>query len=56
MIQNFILKEIIKIMGVTITDTDIELKKNSRINFLESRLLWLCKIHVFYIINGDEIR
>ena len=39
-IQNMILKELIKIMGTTITDMLIELKvKVSRVNFLESRLL-----------------
>ena len=38
LIQNVILKELIKIMGKTITDLDIELKlKNSRINYLETK-------------------
>ena len=40
LIQNVILKELINIMGKTITDSDIELKmKISRIKNLESRLL-----------------
>ena len=39
LIQNVILKELINIMGTTITDSDIELKlKISRIKYLESRL------------------
>ena len=39
LIQNVIVKELINIMGTTITDLDIELKmKISRINYLESRL------------------
>ena len=38
LIQNVILKELIKIMGKTITDLDIELKLiNSRINYLETK-------------------
>ena len=38
LIQNVILKEIIKIMSTTITDLDIELKmKISRNGFFESR-------------------
>ena len=38
--QNVILKEIINLMGATITDIDIELKmKIRRIKYLESRLL-----------------
>ena len=38
LIENVILEELIKIMGGTITDLDIELKmKNSRIKYLESR-------------------
>ena len=38
MIQNVILKELIKIMGTTITDLDIELKmKNSTMNNLKSK-------------------
>ena len=38
LIQNVILKEVINIMGTTITDLDIELKmKISRIKYLESR-------------------
>ena len=40
LIQNVILKELINIMGTTITDLDIELKmKISRIKYLESKLL-----------------
>ena len=40
LIQNVILKELINIMGGTITDLDIELKmKISRIKYLESRQL-----------------
>ena len=39
LIQNVILKELINIMGTTITDLDIELKmKISRIKYLESIL------------------
>ena len=39
LIQNIILKELIIIMGTTITDLDIELKmKISRSKYLESRL------------------
>ena len=39
LIQNVILKELINIMGTTITDLDIELKmKSSRMKYLESRL------------------
>ena len=39
MIQNVILKELINIMGATITDLDIELEmKFSRIKYLEDRL------------------
>ena len=38
LIQNIILKELINIMGITITDLDIELKmKISRIKYLEKR-------------------
>ena len=38
LIQNVILKELMKIMGKTITDLDIELKlKKSRINYLETK-------------------
>ena len=44
LIQNVILKELIKIMGTTITDLDIELKmKISRIKYLESKNLYNCK-------------
>ena len=40
LIQNVILKELINIMGTTITDLDIELKmKISRIEYLENKLL-----------------
>ena len=39
LIQNIIFKEIINIMGTTLTDLDIELKmKISRIKYLENRL------------------
>ena len=38
LIQNIILKELINIMGMTITDLDIELKmKISRIKYLEHK-------------------
>ena len=38
LIQNVILKELINIMGITITDLDLELKlKNSRQNYLETK-------------------
>ena len=40
LIQNVILKELMNIMGTTITNLDIELKmKISRIKYLESKLL-----------------
>ena len=40
LIQNVILKELINIMGMTITDLDIELKmKISRIEYLEKKLI-----------------
>ena len=40
LIQNIILKDLIKIMGTTITDFDIELKmKISRIKYLENKKL-----------------
>ena len=40
LIQNIILKELINIMGTTITDLDIELKmKICRITYLESKKL-----------------
>ena len=40
LIQNMILKELINIMGTTITDLDTELKmKISRIKYLENRIL-----------------
>ena len=39
-IQNVILKELITIMGATITDLDIELKmKISRLKYLEDKLI-----------------
>ena len=39
LIENVILKELINIMGTSITDSDIDLKmKISRIKYLESRL------------------
>ena len=38
LIQNVIFKELMNIMGITITDLDIEFKlKISRINFLETK-------------------
>ena len=38
LIQNVVLKELIKIMGTTITDLDIELKMRvSRIEYMESK-------------------
>ena len=40
LIQNIFLKELINIMGMTITDLDIELKmKISRIKYLENKKL-----------------
>ena len=42
LIQNVILKELINIMGTTVTDLDIELKmKISRIKYLESKLIYI---------------
>ena len=47
LIQNIILKELINIMGVTITDLDIELKmKISRIEYLENK-----RLKCFFYIN-----
>ena len=44
LIQNVIRKEMINIMGTTITDLDMELKmKISRIKDLESKNLYYCK-------------
>ena len=41
LIQNAIPKELIKIMGTTITDADMELKmKISRLKYLEDRLMY----------------
>ena len=41
LIQNVILKELINIMGTTMTDLDIESKmKISRMNYLEDRLIY----------------
>ena len=43
LIQNVVLKELINIMGRTITDLDIELKmKISRIKYLESKNSYNC--------------
>ena len=43
LIQNVILKELINIMGTTITDLDIELKmKISRIEYLENKNSYNC--------------
>ena len=53
--QNVILKEMINIMGTTKVDKDIQLNLTfSRIEDLESRLLWLCSfisVWMTYIIN-----
>ena len=39
LIQNIILKDLLNIMGITITDLDMELKmKISRIKYLENKL------------------
>ena len=44
LIKNVILKELIKIMGTTITDIDKELKmKISRIEYLESKNSYNCE-------------
>ena len=44
LIQNIILKELINIMGITITDLDMELKmKISRIRYLETKTPHNCK-------------
>ena len=41
LIQNVNLKDLIKIMGTTITDLDIEsIKKISRIKYLEDRIMY----------------
>ena len=45
LIQNAILKELINILGSTITDLDIELKmKSSRIEYLENKNSYTCNI------------
>ena len=45
LIQNIILIELLNIMGTRIIDIDIELKmKISRIEYLESKLMRLCKL------------
>ena len=42
-IQNVILKELIIIVGTTITDLDIEFKmKSSRVKYLESKNSYIC--------------
>ena len=47
LIQNVILKEIVNLMSVKLADIDIELKmKISRIEDLESKLLWLCSFNL----------
>ena len=47
LIQNVILKELIKIMGTTVTDLDIELKlKISRIKYLESKNSHNCFLYI----------
>ena len=44
LIQNVFLKELINIMGTTITDMDVELKlKISRMEYLESKNSYNCK-------------
>ena len=44
LIQNVILKELINIMGTTLTYLDIELKmKSSRLKYLESKNSYNCK-------------
>ena len=44
LIQNVIFKELIKIMGMTITDLDIEFKMRiCKIKYLESKNLFNCK-------------
>ena len=49
LIQNVILKELIKIMGITKTDLDIELKKKiNRIEYLESKkVIYIVCIYCF---------
>ena len=50
LIQNVILKELMKLMGTTITDMDIELKmKINRIRCLESKLLQFYFKEIGYI-------
>ena len=44
LIQNIILKELINIMGITITDLDIEIKmKISRKEYLENKTSYNCE-------------
>ena len=46
LILNVILEELINIMGMTITDLDIELKmKISRIEYLENKNLYNCNLY-----------
>ena len=48
LIQNIILKELINIMSIIISDLDMELKmKISRIKYLENK-------YFLYYINGDK--
>ena len=43
LIQNVILEELMNLLGTFIVDIDIELKRKiSGIEFLESKLWWLC--------------
>ena len=59
LIQNVFLKELINIMGTTIRDLDIKLKKKiSRIEYLESRLICLCSFlfsinYCFYVTENN---
>ena len=51
LIQNIILKELINIMGKTITDLDIELKmKISRIQSLENKNLYI-NVWVWHLLS-----
>ena len=55
LIQNVILKELLNIMGTTITDLDIEVKRKiSRIKYLESKLLFQKKWNIKRIIFTNE--
>ena len=57
LIQNVILKELINIMGTTITDLDIESKmKNSRIKYLENKTIYMEECNICLTIKKKRSR